>query len=351
MVEHPIKEENTMKAFGVILLSVFVLSGCSAFKSSRKFDMSPFADNTATMFSEATKISQPFQWKYCKPYTSIPEAQQFATEAIPMLEALEGIVYYSNQVVAINDAKLSDKEKNNQLARYLSDAMQRALENRKGDSLQLDLSGAVKILENIRNAETYREGILASEPIVNSVARSILDRIDKIQDQVPLVLAGLDREIEHDYAEVRRNYIRLQELQKDLMLSVTRLYRGRMGEKAEIDTLLQADVSLRTIVPSVEAVTLAQMTAAEKHLVAQLKEIDIMLRQLDAMKTEYIAKKDELIRWRLQVDEKIKIARTSMIIWAQSHRNLGAGIPVSPLIDVGGIASGLAENAAKTVVP
>jgi hypothetical protein len=340
-----------MRAVSILLLSVFVLSSCSAFKSSRKFDMSPFADNTATMFSEAIKISQPFQWKYCKPYTSIPEAQQFSAEAVPMLEALHGIVYYSNQVVAINDAKLSDKEKNNQLARYLREAMQRALEDRKVDSLQLDLSGAVKVLENIRNAKTYREGILASEPIVNSVVRAIVDRIDKIQNQVPSVLAGLEREIEHDYAEVRSNYLRLQELQKDLMLSVTRLYRARMGDKAEIDTLLQADASMRNFIPSIDAVSPSQMTAAEKHLVEQLNEINTMLHQLEGIKIEYIAKKDELIRWRTQVDEKISIARTSMIVWAQSHRNLGAGIPVPPLIDVGGVASGLVGNAAKTVVP
>jgi hypothetical protein len=333
----------------ILLLSVFVLTGCSAFKSSRKFDMSPFADNTSTMFGEATKISRPFQWKHCKPYISIPEAQQFGAEAIPLLEALHGIVYYSNQVVAINNAKLSDKEKNNQLARYLNEAMQRALENRKADSLQLDVSGAIRVLQNIRSAETYRAGILASEPIVNSVVRAILDRIDNIQNLVPLVLAGLDREIEQDYADVRRNYLRLQELQKDLMLSVTRLYRARMGNNAELDSLLQADASLRKLIPSGEAGSLSQMTAAEKHLVQQLNEIDTMLHQLDGIKTEYIAKKDEIIRWRTQVDEKIRIARTAMVVWAQSHRNLGAGIPVPPLIDVGGMASGLAGNALKTV--
>lgn len=340
-----------MRAVYILLLSIFVLSSCSAFKSSRKFDMSPFADNTATMFSEATKISQPFQWKYCKPYTSIPEFQQFYAEAVPLLEALDGIVYYSNQVVAINNARLSDKEKNNQLARYLREAMQRSLEDRRVDSLQLDLSGAVKVLENIRNANTYRQGILASEPIVNSVVKAIVDRIDEIQNQVPLVLAGFEREIESDYGEVRRNYERLQELQKELMLSVTRLYRARMGDKTEIDTLLHADASLGNFIPSVDAVSPSQMAAAEKHLMGQLINIDTMLHQLDEIKIEYIAKKDELIRWRTQVDEKIRIARTSMIVWAQSHRNLGAGIPVPPLIDVGRVASGLVGNAAKTVVP
>lgn len=340
-----------MRAVCILLLPVFVLSSCSVFTGSRKFDMSPFADNTATMFSEATKISRPFQWKFCKPYTSIPEAQRIYYESLPLLEALHGIVYYSYQVVAINNANLSDKEKNSQLARYLHEAMERALENKRVDNLQLDLSGAVEVLEDIRNAKTYQKGISAAGPIVSSVARSIVNRIDSIQNQVPLVLAGFEREIERDYADVRRNYVRLQELQKELMLSVTRLYRARMGDKAEIDTLLHADASLGNFIPSVETVSPSQMAAAEKYLVDQLNNIDTVLHQLDEVKGEYIAKKDELILWRSQIDEKIRIARTSMIIWAQSHRNLGAGIPVPPLIDVGGVATGVLEEAIKTVVP
>jgi len=275
-----------MRAFCILLLSVFALSSCSAFKGSRKLDMSPFADNAGTLFSEATKISRPFQWKYCKPYSTIPEAQHLYFEAVPLLRVLHGIVYYSNQVVAINNSKLSDKSKNNQLARYLYEAMERSLENQRLDSLQMDLSGASKILENIRNARTYREGISAAEPIVNSVVRTVVNRIEKIQDQVPLVLAGFEREIERDYAEVRRNYFRLQELQKRLMLSVTRLYRAGMGDKTEIDTLLQEDASLKNFIPSVEVVSLSQMEAAEKHLVEQLDQIDTMLHQLDEIKAE-----------------------------------------------------------------
>jgi hypothetical protein len=181
--------------------------------------------------------------------------------------------------------------------------------------------------------------------------RTILNQINNIQNQVPIVLTGFEREIERDYAKVRRNYVRLQELQTELMLSVTRLYRARIGNKAEIDTLLQADASLRSYIPSVQDVSLSQMAAAEKHLMEQLNNIDVTLHQLDEIKTEYIAKKDELLRWRSQIDEKIMIARAAMVVWAQSHRNLGAGTSVPPLIDVGGVASGLFGTAVRTVVP
>jgi hypothetical protein len=47
---------------------------------------------------------------------------------------------------------------------------------------------------------------------------------------------------------------------------------------------------------------------------------------MDVAKAEYVAKQDELIVWRTQVDEKIMIARTAITVWAQSHRNLGAAI-------------------------
>jgi len=77
--------------------------------------MAPFSDNAGTLFSEATKVSRPFQWKHLKPYIGIEEFQSVVKSAQPLFEALRGVVYYSNQVVAINNSKFSDKEKNRQL--------------------------------------------------------------------------------------------------------------------------------------------------------------------------------------------------------------------------------------------
>ena len=340
-----------MRLLSFLLFSIFLLSGCSAFSGSREMDMSPFSDNTASLFGEANKISRPFSWKHFKPHQDNPEFRKMVLEAVPLIQSLRGIVYYSYQVVAINNSKLSDKKKNSQLASFLQEAMERALANQKVDSLQLDVLGAAKILENIRNAETFLEGIAAADPIVHTVKRSIFKRLDEIDNQIPLILAIFDKQIERDYGDVRRNYIRLKDLQKKHMLSITRLYMARVGNRSEIDTLLQQDVSLRKYIPSAQKATLSQMESAENRLMEQLNKIDILLHQLDGIKAEFLAKKDEIIRWRTQVDEKILIARNSITIWAQSHRNLGDGIPVAPLIDVGGIAAGLAGTAAKTVIP
>ena len=335
----------------ITVSSALIVSGCSVFKSSRQIDMTPFSDNAGTMFSEAVKISRPFQWKYFKPTASVPEFRQMLQQAQPLFQALNGIVYYSNQVVAINNAKLSDREKNNLLARYLSDAMEKALQEDRIDSLQVDKFEASSVMQNIRNAETYLDGIAAAGPIVNSVVYAIRTRLNDIQDAIPAILIAFDHEIDKEFAATRSNYSRLQQLQTELMLSATRLYKARIGNQAELDTLVQTNAAIKNFIPASKNASAQQLEQAETYLITQLQHIDMMMDQLDEIKREYIAKRDELIAWRMQVDEKIRIARSAITVWAQSHRNLGNGIPVPPLIDVAGFASGLVGTASKTVIP
>jgi hypothetical protein len=332
------------------VLLALIVSGCSVFKSSKQIDMSPFSDNAGTLFSEAVKVSHPFQWKYLKEYTSVPEYQFILKRAEPLFGALNGIVFYSNQVVAINNAKLSNRDKNKQLARYLSDAMEKALRDEKIDSLQVDKMEAVSVLKNIRDAESYLDGIAAASPIVNSVVLAVKRRLQEIQDAIPSILIAFNREIEKDYAMTRANYKQLVKLQEELMLSATRLYQARIGNQAQLNLLVQSNAAVRNIIPSTTNVSAAQLAKVEAYLIKELQQINILIHQLDDVKTEYIAKQDELIAWGTQADEKVRIARTAMTVWAQSHRNLGAGIPVPPLIDVAGIATGLVGSATRTVI-
>lgn len=340
-----------MKAIIILIASVFFLTGCSVFQPTQKLDMNPFAENTATLFGEAVKISRTFQWKHCKPYTSIPEFQTMFQRAMPIIDVLRGVVYYSNQVVAINNSKLSDSEKNKRLAQYLSETLNKAVENQKFDSLALDKLGTQETFDNIRNAETYLDGISAASPIVNTVVLSVQNRLDELQNGISSILRGFDREIERDYGATKTNFVRLHQLQEQLMLSATRVYRARMGETAELDSLLQENSSLSQFFSSADKATPAQLASAENYLLGQLNQVDILLHQLDDAKNEYLAKQDELTTWRITLEEKILIARNSMTVWAQSHRNLGAGIPVPPLIDVEGFATGLLGKASRVIIP
>ena len=340
-----------MRTVYLILLAAFVLSSCSAFRGSRKMDMSPFAENTQTLFSEAIKIERPFQFKHLKAHVNIPEFQNMLNTAPPILLVLRGIILYSNQVVAINNSKLSEKDKAEMLATYLKEAMEKVLAKERHDSIQVDLNRAMMILDNIKNSKNYLDAIAAAEPIVHGVVAAVLERIDVIQNSIPAIITGFNREIDKDYAGIKENYLQLGKLQEKTMLSITRLYNARFGDMTQMETALTENPALRNFFPSAEKVNFENLTKAEQYLQNQSREIETMIGYLTDIKAEYIAQQDEISAWRAQLDEKILIARTALAIWARAHKNLGAGIPVPPMIDVGGIANNLAGNAAKAVIP
>jgi hypothetical protein len=333
------------------LIAIIALCGCSAFKGSRKMDMSPFAENAGMLFAEAAKVNRPFEFKNLRPYTSIAEFQQARAQAEPLIVALRGVVFYSNQVVAINNAKLSDKDKNQHLAHYLSEVMEKSMATSRSDSLGFDEAAARTVLDNIRASKTYLQGIAAAGPIVNAVVGAMQARLDTLQHTIlPGVIAELDRKIEADVADTRTNYVNLKSLQALSMRALNLVYQCRMGDRAALDALFTEDPSVKEIVRQPDKVTSKELADVEQYLLERLGRIDGVIHQLDYDVAEYKAKRDELEAFRLSVDEKVKVARQALMIWAQAHRNLGAGIPVPPMIDIPGITGGLVGEAKKVVL-
>lgn len=115
--------------------------------------------------------------------------------------------------------------------------------------------------------------------------------------------------------------------------------------------MLQENIFLKHFIPSADKANFENLIVVENYLLKQAKEIEEMIGQLDDIKALYIAKQDEVMAWRKDMDDKILIARTSLTIWAQSHKNLGSGIQVPPLINISGVAGSLVGKTVSTVVP
>jgi hypothetical protein len=212
--------------------------------------MAPFAENTGVMFAEAAKVSRPFQFKSLRPYTALPEFQKSREQAMPLLRALRGVVYYSNQVVAIGNSKLSDQDKNRQLARYLQDVLNASADQAALDSLGLDQASVQPVLTSIRDSKTYLDGIGAAGPIINAIVMAVQDRLDELQQTViPSTESALDRAMEADFHETRTNYTNLKETQARSMRALNLLYEARMGDRAALDTLLSEDSSVKSLIP------------------------------------------------------------------------------------------------------
>ncbi len=327
-------------------IALFSLSlvGCSAFQSSRQIDMNPFAENTAAMFAEAAKVGRPVRWNYLKPYVAIPEVQQIKVLAQPVIKGLRGIVMYSNQLVALNMTSKPDKEKNKLLRTYFKQAEAKVADRSKYDSIGVTASMMDTVYDNMEKADIFREGIEAASPLVNAIVLAMQRRLDEIDAVIPSVIDALDQQIETAYADKRRNYDDLIRLQVQYQHAATLLYEAKSGNKEAFKQLLDIDPSMREFFPLVDKPAQKDFDAAEMALTARLSRIDGFLHQLDGEKAVYLLRQQELEDLRLNMDSRIKLARDAIMVWAQSHRNLGAGIAVPPMIDVAGIAGGLARK-------
>jgi hypothetical protein len=333
------------------LLGGLLLSGCSVFQSSKEIDMEPFADNTATLFLEGAKIGRPFPWVSLRPYIEVPGFAEMRQRSITVLAGLKGIVRYSNQVVALNDAKLSDKEKNMHLVKYLQEATQKIGSGGMIDSIGIEKNPLIAIFSDIRNADTFLEGIRAASPLVHAVVITMGDQLEAIELGMPLITETIDRNIEAEFAKRKATYTNLTRLQAATLRGMGQLYSARRGDQAALDTLLREDPSVREVIPSAEKATSKGLTAAEALLTDRLMKLDTFIGQMAPEVASYKSKLQELEDWRMSVDLRVKIAREEISVWAQGHRNLGDGIPVPPMIDVTGFAADLAKKVSPVPIP
>lgn len=319
----------------LVPIALILLTGsCAVFKGKVEIDMQSFSDNTSVLFSEAVKVSRPFQFKSLTIYSDVEEYELLKQKSKPLVYALKGIVYYSNQLAAISNSSMSEGGKNEQLAIYIKEVFEKVEHRERMDSISLTQEQIDITLNKIKKADSYREGIEAADPIIKTIVLSMFDRLDEVEALIDVVITSFDRKIHDDFKFAIENYLALKDLQNSTHRKLTQLYYAESGHTDLIDTLLSSDISLAPYFSNRDSITQKSYDDAEEFLFNKLKNIDIMLRQLDDDKKEYMEMKEEISRWHGQVDEKISIARNSMIVWSQSHKNLGIGIETPPLIGI-----------------
>jgi hypothetical protein len=310
-------------------------------------DMEPFSDNAGILFNEAVKVSRPFQFKNLALYTDTEEYDRIKAKSRPLITALKGLVYYSNQLVAIQNSHLSERQRNQHLAFYLEEVFSKTKVKKNLDSIGLSQEAVEETLINIRKKDTYLDGIAEADPIINTIVLALFEKLDVIEEDILHVIAAFEEEIEADYQYKINNFVRIRDLENSTHESLSLLYQFWTKDRSQLDNLLASDLHLASFIKNKDDISLDEYHKMEAYLFKRMENIEIMLRQLNDDKIEYLSKKEEINLWHLQADEKLSIARNSIMVWGQSHRNLGKGIQVPPLLDITTIL-GLIEPTLKT---
>jgi hypothetical protein len=327
-------------------------SGCSIFSGSKRVDMQPFAENTVTAIGEMRRIEAPPIWVRLRPYFAHPSVLEARATAKPLLDLVRGVNAYSLQVVSLNESRISEKAKVRELAKFLHGASQQALLNQADEAeIALTPERREELLKGIAAKETFMEALLAAEPIVNAVLARGLDLSDSVDAALTRAVVAIEKEVQQQYAGMLANRGTLVALQDRTIEAQALAEQVGFGDEAAAEQLRQKVPTLGEQLPAGRKATAKEQQAAVATLTAQAARIRTALDQIDPQYQAYRESVLELDTLRAKTTENAKLARSVLMLWARSHKNLARGVEVPPMFDLAKIVMSAAGTASKGILP
>jgi len=196
-----------------LALLAAMLGGCASFRSSKRLDVGPFAENTVGMIGEVQRATKPVVWTYLKKYDQLPSVQQVRQAARPAWTLMRGVALYSTQLVSIYESDLSDKRKSQELATYLDQAIRERLRSNPRATLFLTQGALDTSVTNVRASSDFLSALGAAQPVVSaalSYGNSLYDSLDVEIDQAA---ADIDARVEKEFAPIKEQIETLTGLQ------------------------------------------------------------------------------------------------------------------------------------------
>ena len=334
----------------LLLAMASLLTGCASFKATRRLDVSPFAQNTVGLIGEVQRATQPLDWVYLKKYESLPVILEARQTYAPARELMRGIAIYSTQIVSIYESPLSESRKSQELARYLDETIRERLKGNPRADEFLTQAELDKAVQGARSAPTFMAALGAAQPVVSAALAYGNDVYDEMDQAIAKADVELLSRIETEFAPVKRERERLEDMQLAGIASYRLLTEYRLGNIAALDSLRAADSQAAEALPAGKKPTAATLDGVEKQIRERVDAIGQMHGKLDPQFETYKAEEAELDQLLTQAREAARLGRITLLTWARSHRNLANGIAVPAAIDVMGMVRGAAGQA-RSMVP
>ena len=307
--------------------------------------MGPFAENTVSMLSEAQRSVQPFEWHYLHQYREGALADSMQVEAQLVRDVFRGIGFYSIEVVALNQSKLSNKERAARLANYIGEAARPIVKEGDLGEYGIRKSQLDSVLTDIRAQTTYLGAIGAAHPLVYSIVTFTIARVDTVAAKVQPAFDFIRAEIKANFAGVRAEIIELNQLEETNVRNYLFLQEHRARKPGALDSLIARDPSMADVLTPKHKLSEAAIDQADRILQERLASIDSVRAQLGMRNLERAHQIAELDDMRAEMDDRVRIARLVLIYWLRSHGSLAQGVVVPPAINMGKIVGSTAKRA------
>ncbi len=198
------------------------------------------------------------------------------------------------------------------------------------------------------------DALMAAEPIVNAVLTRGLDLSDNVDAAIARAVAQVEAEVQGQYKAMLANRGALLALQEQTILAQTWAEVLTFGDEAAGEKLRKTVPVLASYVPAGRKAAEKEQRAVVAALAAQAARIKTALDEIDPEYQAYRESVLELDQLRAKTTENAKLARSVLMLWARSHKNLARGVEVPPMFDLATIVmsgAGSAAGAAKGLLP
>ena len=330
----------------LILTAAILLPGCSQFKSSKRMDLTPFAENMIAMAGDIQYGLAQKEVIYLRNYMDIPEVNNLNIYLDKMRTVMRGSIAYSIEIVTLSNSTLSGPEQCIALADYLDSLLRPVLEA-PVPPLHITIAQLDTIHYNARQQTNILDALGTTQPIVNEIARTTSEIIDDSNLAVDTAADAIREVLLGNNKMLLKGIRTMREFQLNTVISIEYIARYRRGEKAALDTLLAMQPSLKEIISSTTRPTSKDMLAIEDRLLYLLKNMHDVRTQMMPDLELYWKQQRELDELNKMYKGALRKANVTMIAWSRAHQRLAAGITDPAKIDV----LGLARKAAGAASP
>ena len=187
--------------------------------------------------------------------------------------------------------------------------------------------------------------------LVDLVAAYADHQFDNVETALEKLISDINERMDARWAPTRANAELLLALQGRTIKSYVLLYQYREKDSAGLEDLRANDPALQNAIGKDESASEKLFSATETQIMARLANLKLIREQLMPQIEQYLAEakeRDELFKAHREIGRKL---RTTMMLWARSHRNLAKGIPVPPEIDLYSVLVGSAKKFSPVPIP
>jgi ribosomal protein S8 len=329
-----------------VLALVLMTVGCATFQSKQKVNLAPFAENAVSIVAEVEYGLSQARAIHVREFIDGPAVKEYEAQWKRVGKILRGIVAYSIAVVTISESNLTDKEKANALADYLTGIAEPVRAN-QWERFKITESELKATLDRIRKQENYFAAMNAAQPIIDEVARVArlaIEDVKTAQDAARIEVAG---RIEAEHAPVLSFRESIKEGQTRTFRSLNYAIRINKGEEGMIDSLFAYDPQLKSYLKPGGKVDQEVVDNIEQRFIWRLQTVKLIQDQIYPELERYEEEMRELDDLIMIADRGIKQSKGAIIVWRRAHQTMAAGITEPAAIDLFGVA----QSAVRKVVP